>query len=299
MSLPKFFDPHFHFWNTTGESPNWDPKILGPPAAMHPVYTAEMLRDEFAEVCELTGAVHIEAIPKDGAQEARDVIAGRKLVPVALVPRVELWQEDAEEQLAKLVKAHGTENIKGIRVILNWEPTWPKVDRGDFLTSADFEKGYAALAKNNLSFDLQANPHQLKDAAALAAKYPQVPLIINHFGTLKLKKDASDEETLRVWRKGMQALAGAGAHVYLKLSMLCYTDPDWDKEGSVVPALVKEMLELFGAERCMFASNYPVDKADGVGAKRLWAGFARLAKGLSEEQRDCLFFKTAKKAYRI
>jgi hypothetical protein len=39
------------------------------------------------------------------------------------------------------------QNIKGIRVILNWEPTWPKVDRGDFLTSKDFEQGYAALAK--------------------------------------------------------------------------------------------------------------------------------------------------------
>lgn len=52
-----------------------------------------------------------------------------------------------------------------------------------------------------------------------------------------------------MWRKGMAALAAAGPHVYVKISMLCYTDSNWDKPGSRVPALVKEVLDMFGAGR--------------------------------------------------
>jgi len=105
------------------------------------------------------------------------------------VARVDLSKPDADTKLAHLMQAHGSKIVKGIRMILNWQPTWPLVERSDYVLSEDFEQGYAALAKYRrvrgcrswlqlsfpflrygLSFDLQINPRQLKDAAKLVAK---------------------------------------------------------------------------------------------------------------------------------
>ena len=61
-----------------------------------------------------------------------------------------------------------------------------------------------------------------------------------------------------VYWQGMQAFADAGPHVYIKISMLCYTDPKWN-ENAVVAAAVGRLIKLFGSNRCFFASNYPVD----------------------------------------
>jgi hypothetical protein len=51
------------------------------------------------------------------------------------------------------------------------------------------------------------------------------------------------------WQTGMKALAAAGPHVFIKLSQLTYIDPNWDGEDSVVPAMVKEIINLFGSHR--------------------------------------------------
>lgn len=61
---------------------------------------------------------------------------------------------------------------------------------------------------------------------------------------------------IELWRAGMKALREAGDHVYVKLSMLCYTDADWDKEGSIVPGLVREVIDLFGTKRYSTALEF-------------------------------------------
>ncbi len=63
------------------------------------------------------------------------------------MPRVDLSKADAETKLAHLLQGGGAKIVKGIRMILNWQPTWPLVERADYVTSADFEAGYAMLAK--------------------------------------------------------------------------------------------------------------------------------------------------------
>ena len=108
-------------------------------------------------------------------------------------------------------------------------------------------------------------------------------------------RDASIEE----WRQGLQALASAGDHVNLKLSMMWYMDRSWDSDGSVVPALFKEAIAMFGPKRCMFASNYPVDRAEGVAMERLIVGFDKLISFLSEEDQKQIYSKTAKSVYRL
>ena len=110
---------------------------------------------------------------------------------------------------------------------------------------------------------MQLNPHQYKKGAAIAQKYPQIPVIVNHLGTPTLKD--LEEDGGAVFWKGMEALAAAGPHVYLKISMLCYTDPNWGENKAIATA-VGRLVKLFGSSRCFFASNYPVDMLPDQGA---------------------------------
>ena len=80
--------------------------------------------------------------------------------------------------------------------------------------------------------------------------------------------------------------------------MLPYVDGEWDK-NSLVTESVLRVIELFGVERCMFASNFPVDLKSGWPAPRLLAAFARLAGGMSEADRQRLFADNARRAYGI
>ncbi len=112
-------------------------------------------------------------LPRDTGDRKQQVI----------VAYADLSAENVAQQLKELAVLHA---VRGIRQILNWEPTWPKVPHGQVLADAAFQAGYAKLADHNLSFDLhvcfldrtimcskdvlQINPHQMQDAAALARK---------------------------------------------------------------------------------------------------------------------------------
>ncbi|EDQ91988.1 uncharacterized protein MONBRDRAFT_31118 [Monosiga brevicollis MX1] len=251
----------------------------------------------------LTGAIHIEAIADDalpgrfvltrppyhpngavlemillGEVDYVVQLAEQADIPLGIVGYANLADAQAPALVASMMEGNRGKYMRGIRMILNHNPSWPKVEHDEHLTSTEFARGYAELAKHKLSFDLQANPHQLERAAALAAKHPEVPMIVDHLGTLKLNVEGSAQRTeaLANWRAGMHLLAAAGPHVYVKLSMLAYTESNWH-EGSdaTVDDLVHEVIALFGTDRCMLASNYPVDKAEfNVQPAQLWARVA-------------------------
>ncbi len=161
--------------------------------------------------------------------------------------------------------------------------TWPKVHSGDYLTTDEkFRRGYALLQKYGLSFDLQVshslqpaatklssnararthththnahahahtrtqqvNPHQLKDAAAFVAQFPEIPVCLNHLGCLPLKEGTPEqhEALIATWREGMQALARL-PHVYVKLSQLWFTKDGWEKKGSAEELLLKSLVKV-------------------------------------------------------
>ena len=120
------------------------------------------------------------------------------------------------------------------------------------------------LEEFGLAFDLQTNPHQLEPTAAFLRGFPNVPVVVDHVGCLKLPGDPEgDAAAMATWEGGMRAMAAAHANVYVKLSMLDYTFPGWwaDEGGRAkAKALVRQTIDIFGADRCMFASNFPVDR---------------------------------------
>jgi hypothetical protein len=133
---------------------------------------------------------------------------------------------------------------------------------------------------------------------SMLAKYPDTTVIIDHLGQ-PLLKDLNEEKD-QFW-SGMEALAKL-PNTYMKISMLCRIDKSFDQKAEVEEAIHK-IIKLFGTNRCMFASNYPVDYGlpDVFGSwtsDKLFSYFMKIAATYSESERDDLFAGTARRAYR-
>ena len=105
-----------------------------------------------------------------------------------------------------------------------------------------------------------------------------------------------DLSTDTFWN-GMKDLA-ALPNTFIKISMLCYTDLDWDQNPTIIDAIHK-IIDMFGVDRCFFASNFPPDLHEGWTADRLFDAFDKVTEKYSDEERRGLFSENAKKAYNV
>ena len=164
------------------------------------------------------------------------------------------------------------------------------------------------LTFDNFSFDYT----RLPDLARLADAYPGVTIIVNHLGG-KIDPDASADEVAN-WRRCIDAVARC-PNVVLKVGGAQQAAGDWKPPFHMhrreQPIGSKELCELmyahyihaieaFGPERCMFESNFPVDK-ECVSYRTLWNTFKRIARraGLSESEKVSIFSGTAARVYRV
>ena len=163
--------------------------------------------------------------------------------------------------------------------------------RPDLVSDPVLQRNVAALADYELSFDLQVFAPQMSAAAELAIACPGVVFVLQHAGMLE---DLSDPGWA-AWRDGMQRLAAA-PNVVSKLSALGTfihrNDP------SHIARVVRETVEIFGAERCLFGSNFPIEK--------LWTDYDALidayraaAAHLTDSERAAIFETTATRVYRL
>jgi predicted TIM-barrel fold metal-dependent hydrolase len=343
-----FVDAHQHFLDTGRNAfQGFLGSLVGPSTSYLPAdYARDVSLPLAAAGVTLVGTVHVECLPNDGAAEAAwvqglsrhgAVANADALSPVAaLVASCDLAQPRAvvDAALAALVASHATHGgppVRGVRWILDADGpfdgttvTHVGVTRHDppgldYLRGHEagilpaFAAGYARLAAYQLSFDLQCAPAQLLAAAALAAQHPDIPVAINHLGKPwdMLCDDGSLHQTsLTTWRTGMAALARL-PHVYCKISMLGYAVPDWSSRAhgtQVVQTLVREVVTLFGADRCMVALNWWKDAATSDADGRSARGPSPVAylqhcsnflAEWSPADRDQLFYGTARQFYRI
>ena len=129
----------------------------------------------------------------------------------------------------------------------------------------------------------------------MIGKYPETVVIIDHLGTPSLEDLTKKSD--QYWQ-GMEALASCG-NVFIKISMLSYIHKNWDKIN-LVKDTVYRIIEIFGINRCFFASNFPVDKNDGWPAEKLYSAFLKVAnKNYPTHEIIKLFSENAKKAYRF
>jgi predicted TIM-barrel fold metal-dependent hydrolase len=151
--------------------------------------------------------------------------------------------------------------------------------------------GLRLLRTFDLSWDLRVPTWHLEEAAQVVRGIPDVRVVLNHTGFPWDRSEAG----LALWRRGMQALA-ACENVYCKLSCLCLPEGGWDFEDN--RRIVLEAIGFFGVERCMFASNFPVDGLR-VPFDRMFADFRRMTAELSPGEQRRLFHDNAAGFYRL
>lgn len=175
---------------------------------------------------------------------------------------------------------------------------------------AAFREGYAQLARHGLSFDAWIYHPQLAEVYELACAFPDTPLVLDHIGgVLGVAEYAGQSARAQVeWLPWLRRLATC-PNVCVKLGGLgtavfghgFASRPEPPTSRQLADAWrpwMLPVLEHFGAERCMFESNFPVDRsAAGYGV--VWNAFKRLASGATADEKRALFFDTAVRTYRI
>nr|WP_284506376.1 amidohydrolase family protein [Caballeronia sp. INDeC2] len=200
-----------------------------------------------------------------------------------------LDREDVDEVLA-VYGRHPL--VKGIR---HKPAAVPRAQyRDDFVAPGSmrdtkWRDGYAKLHAHGLLFELQVFWWHFGEAAELAGDFPGTTIVINHTG---LPADRS-EEGLHAWRAALERVARE-PNVHLKISGICIPGQRWSVAAN--GPVVRTAIDMFGARRCSFASNYPVD---GVVDRMsdIFDGFKEIVRGFSVEDRLRLFYDNAVRVY--
>ena len=240
----------------------------------------------------LVESVHVENGAADPLWETRwvDSVRSGRGLPSAIVAKVDLLASDARERIAEQA---AFSSVRGIWDILNWhpDPTFTHRDRSDLMIDPAWLDGFSALAEHDLSFDLQVFPQQLAAAAQLAGNHPEIRIILDHAGM----PIGRDNHSVREWQNGMAELA-LRPNVATKISGLGTNDHVWTV-ASIRP-FVLDTIDIFGPDRCMFGSNFPVDSLYST-LLDLYTAFDELTADLSLSDRRKLFGETARRVYRL
>ena len=232
------------------------------------------------------------------------------LICAAIVAAVDLQDAFADQALTAHAAAAG-ERLRGVRVNAYYDERGvmsQSPPRG-LLSAKGFREGYSLLGEHQLVCDIFCFHPQLAEVADLAAAFPDTVIVLNHLGgPLGGAASAQTRERAHLdWLEGMNLIA-ACANVYVKLGGLTnpfIQDIDFRSDASgpssarVAEALrrfVEPVFELFGPARCMFESNFPIDKPT-VSYVNLWNAFKRLATALDPDGRALVLGGTAGQVY--
>ena len=217
-----------------------------------------------------------------------------------------------------VLKAHAESSgglLRGIRHSTAFYPDPPAVDRytgriAGLMRQPKFREGFAQLAPAGLSFDAWLLHNQISELTALANEFPETTIIFDHFGgPLGIGPyTGRQKELFPQWKADVAALARC-KNVVAKLGGLAMVINGWGWDERDKPASSDEIviahgdyyqhaIDCFGPDRCMFESNFPVDKLS-VSYGVLWNAFKKIARGFSDSEKDAMFRGTATRVYKL
>jgi predicted TIM-barrel fold metal-dependent hydrolase len=298
MRNTPFVDAHFHLWELARLRYPWlRPPFSddGPNGSVEAIAHDYRLDDYLADLANwnLAGVVHVEAgaDPRDalGETEWLEGLAADRGLPNGLVAFAAL----NDPNVGKLLAAHAKHGrVRAIRHIVNWHPDPHRsYTPRDFTREPAWAEGYAQLSRHGLSFDLQAYPGQFQGLSVLIARHPETPVAVNHMG-MPIESDPTGPQD---WRSGMAALA-ALPHVRVKLSGAGFIRRPWTIE--TVRPYVLTAIDLFGPDRCMFASDFPTDALFG-GLDETLDAYASIIAEFSPAERAAMWGGNANRHYRL
>jgi predicted TIM-barrel fold metal-dependent hydrolase len=210
--------------------------------------------------------------------------------PHGNVAHADLGDPDAGTLIKRLASLPAT---RGIRQQLHWheKAQYRFAPRPDVADDANWRRGLALLADHGLLFELQIFAGQMAAGARLARSFPGTTFVLEHAGMLE---DMSPQGW-QLWRDGMERLAEC-ENVNVKLSGLgtfvhaCRAD--------VIGPIVSETVAMFGAERCCYGSNFPIEKL-WTDYTTLYQTFRNAIADLGESEQAAILYDTAARLYRL
>jgi predicted TIM-barrel fold metal-dependent hydrolase len=289
-------DAHHHIWRQADQP--WlngpmVPRIFGPYDAIRRDYPiAEYLADIKNNGVIASVYVQTNWEPTRCVEEVAwvQLIADAHGFPHAITGFADLAKPDVATTLDAM---RPYPRLKGIRQQVHWHenPSYRFASRPDVVASEEWRRGLKLLGPRNLLFELQVFTSQMASGAELARAFPQTTFVLQHAGMLEDTSDAGRT----AWRKGMRQLADC-PNVLVKLSALG-TFVHRATLADIQP-IVSDTVTLFGAERCLWGSNFPIEK--------IWTDYATVAGNIRQavahlsvgEQRQILS-ETAARLYRL
>ena len=294
-------DAHHHLWDVETDNYPWlvsgDPvqRVYGNSSALRFNYPLDAYLADIRNQ-NVVKSVHVQTgwRANDPVGETRHLQAIADCnpggFPHAIIGAAALHAPD----IVAVLEGHAAfANARGVRVSLNWHdnPVYRWADRGDYLRDPSFRDGFRQLARFGFSLDVQVYPSQFDDVCALADADPGTTVVVLHAG---MPVDR-DPEGMGLWRDGLARLA-AHPNIAMKFCGLSMIVHDW------TPQIMREhflpILDAFGHERVMFASNFPVDRLKG-GLDAYFDAYAFACADCTPQERQALFATNAERIYRI
>jgi L-fuconolactonase len=316
-------DPHHHFWATP--FPYEVPQLLSDMRRGHRVVGT--VYAEAHRGYRTDGPDHLKPVGETAhmtavAEAAEAIDPGIRLC-AGIVGAADLGDDPAK--VDEVLEAHiaaGKGRFSGVRanLFLSFHPDtlamMPLPDWDVAVDRPEFLAGAGLLAAKRLALDTVCAHFQLPQLARLAERLPDLTIVLNHlspvahFGSGRLAED----DLMAAWKQGVVEIA-AHPNIHMKLGgcanpMMAHSLPAFSKlRERENPPTSKQLAELYrpmvgfaidalGPSRCMFESNFPVDKW-GTSYRVLWNAFKRLAQPYSEQERHDLLMGTAARTYRL
>ena len=293
----RIVDAHHHLWDLSACHYPWlmargVTRFFGDPTPIQQDYVVADLREDASDY-DLAASVHVQVgvAPGDELQETAwlQQTGDSDGLPSAIVAFCELDSVEAPDVL----KAHlAHPRLRGVRQIVGRSDEEDAVTgSGTLIDRPLWRENLGLLGELGLSFDLQLTPAQVPRIAEVLADTPDTDIALCHCGSPWDQSRAGIES----WRGGLRLLASL-PNVYCKISGLGMFDHDWTVDS--IRPIVESCIELFGVERAMFGSNFPVDKLH-ASYSRVWSAYEEISAALSVQDQESLFGGTARRFYRL
>lgn len=311
----RMIDPHHHIWDNPGSRYLFDDYLADVnsghnlAASVH-VQCHSMYRSSGPEEMRCVGET--EFVNGVAAQSASGGYGDFRMC-AGIIGTVDLLSGGRVEPVLEAHIAAGGGRFRGIRPTVAWHES-SEVRALDIqphiLMESSSREAIALIDRFGLTFDIWAFFTQLDETLDVARSFPDLPVIVNHIGgPVGIGPyEGKREEVFRQWAQNMQALSEL-PNVSVKLGGLAMRyggfafnklplPPGSDELAQKWKPYVEKTIDLFGPERCMFASNFPVDRAM-CSYHILWNAYKKMTKDFSVTEKNSLFFDTAKNTYKL
>ena len=292
-------DAHQHFWDLDRNYYPWlcDPEPIpfryGDYAALRQNYLPPDYRRDTAAF-RVVKTIHMEAEwdRADPVAETRWIESVNRTygLPSACIGHAQLDRADIAEVLAGHAQSPLVRGIRHKPAAAN-DPRDARRNAPGSMDDPSWRAGYARLEYHGFSYDLQTPWWHLAAAADLARDFPNTAMIINHTG---LPADRS-ADGLALWRAALET-AARHANVFIKISGLGRRGQPWTVAANA--PIIRDTIAIFGAQRCMFASNYPVDRLAGS-IDAIYRGFFAAVADRPHAEQLQLFHHNAQRVYKL